>query len=133
MYFVRSYFGKMQLWQVERFFLQQKGTIQVPFCEEKSVQLVRVAFFRSDFLQNPYFSVHLFNIGWTTKTFLAIFNFFGIGIWKLKCVDCNSDLIVSGPGPNVDLSVNFHTKYFCNTFKKNSWKCDVSWKKNVKL
>ena len=32
------------------------STIQVPFCEGKSVQLVRVAFFRSDFLQNPYFS-----------------------------------------------------------------------------
>ena len=30
--------------------------LQVPFCEEKSVQLVRLAFFRSDFLQNPYFS-----------------------------------------------------------------------------
>ena len=43
----------MQLWPVE------KGTcvvLQVPFCEEKSVQLVRVASFRSDFLQNPYFS-----------------------------------------------------------------------------
>ena len=26
------------------------------FCEEKSVQLVRVAFFRSNFLQNLYFS-----------------------------------------------------------------------------
>ena len=39
-------------------FSSQKGTcivLQVPFCEEKSVQLVRVAFFRSDFLQNPYF------------------------------------------------------------------------------
>ena len=34
----------------------RSSTIQVPFCEEKSVQLVRVAFFRSDFLQNPYFS-----------------------------------------------------------------------------
>ena len=44
--FVRSHFEKMQLC----------STIQVPFCEEKSVQLVRVAFFRSDFLQNPYFS-----------------------------------------------------------------------------
>ena len=31
-----------------------KKSLQVPFCEEKSVQLVRVAFFRSDFLQNPY-------------------------------------------------------------------------------
>ena len=29
--------------------------VQVPFCEEKSVQLVGVAFFRSDFLQNLYF------------------------------------------------------------------------------
>ena len=28
------------------------------FCEEKTVQLVRVAFFRSDFLQNPYFSYY---------------------------------------------------------------------------
>ena len=33
--------------------------IQVPFCEEKSVQLVRVAFYRSDFLQNPYFKGQL--------------------------------------------------------------------------
>ena len=32
-----------------------KKSLQVPFCEEKSVQLFRVAFFRSDFLQNPYF------------------------------------------------------------------------------
>ena len=32
-----------------------KKSLQVPFCEEKSVQLVRVAFFRSDFLQNKYF------------------------------------------------------------------------------
>ena len=32
-----------------------KKSLQVPFCEEKSVQLVRVAFFRSDFLQNSYF------------------------------------------------------------------------------
>ena len=30
--------------------------LQVPFCEEKRVQLFRVAFFRSDFLQNTYFS-----------------------------------------------------------------------------
>ena len=29
---------------------------QVPFCGEKSVQLVRVASFRRDFLQNRYFS-----------------------------------------------------------------------------
>ena len=33
-----------------------KKSLQVPFGEEKSVQLFRVAFFRSDFLQNPYFN-----------------------------------------------------------------------------
>ena len=43
--FVRSHFGKMQL-----------CTIQEPFCEETSVQLVRIAIFRSHFLQNPYFN-----------------------------------------------------------------------------
>ena len=36
--------------------LRKDATLQVPFCDEKSVQLVRVASFRSDFLQNPYFS-----------------------------------------------------------------------------
>ena len=36
-----------------------KKTIQVPFCEEKNVQLFRVAFFHSDFLQNPHFSSSL--------------------------------------------------------------------------
>ena len=47
-------------------FSSQKGTcstIQVPFCDEKSVQLFRVAFFRSDFLQNPYFSSRFDLIG----------------------------------------------------------------------
>ena len=33
--------------------------LQVPFCEEKSVQLFRVAFFQSDFLQNPYFRISI--------------------------------------------------------------------------
>ena len=33
-----------------------KKSLQVPFGEEKSVQLFRVAFFRSNFIQNPYFS-----------------------------------------------------------------------------
>ena len=42
----------MQLCQVEHFCI----VLQLPFREEKSVQLVRVAFFRSDFLQNPYFN-----------------------------------------------------------------------------
>ena len=30
--------------------------LQVPLCEDESVQLFRVAFFRIDFFQNPYFS-----------------------------------------------------------------------------
>ena len=30
--------------------------VQVPSYDEKSVQIFRIAFFRSDFLQNPYFS-----------------------------------------------------------------------------
>jgi hypothetical protein len=34
--------------------------LQVPFCEDESVQLFRVAFFRTDFLQNPYFSGYVF-------------------------------------------------------------------------
>ena len=33
------------------------SVVQVPFCEDESVQLFRVAFFQSDFLQNPYFSL----------------------------------------------------------------------------
>ena len=44
----------MKLWPVEHFCL----TFFPDQC--KSVQLVRVSFFRSDFLQNPYFSdLHL--------------------------------------------------------------------------
>ena len=46
--FVRSHFGKIKLWPVEHCTdLEKKWA--------KSVQLVRVSFFRSDFLQNPYF------------------------------------------------------------------------------
>ena len=38
------------------FFKCYDSLVQVPFCEDESVQLFRVAFFRSDFFQNPYFS-----------------------------------------------------------------------------
>ena len=38
------------------FFKCYDSLVQVPFCEDESVQLFRVAFFQSDFLQNPYFS-----------------------------------------------------------------------------
>ena len=44
--------------------------LQLPFCEEKSVQLVRVAFFRSDFLQNPYCRAAQ---KYCEKTFLSVF------------------------------------------------------------
>ena len=46
--------------------------------EDKSVQLVRVAFFRSDFLQNPYFSVQNFFLFITRK--IAYWN------WNWKSV-----------------------------------------------
>ena len=49
--------------------------LQVPFCEEKSVQLVRVASFRSDFLQNPYFS---------TASTCAIFSFLHLCDWFMR-------------------------------------------------
>ena len=39
---------------VEHFFHHKR----VPFCDEKSVLLVRGASFRSDFLQNPYFPAY---------------------------------------------------------------------------
>ena len=41
---------------VQAWLAKLEVVLQVPLCEEKSVQLVRVAFFQSDFLQNPYFS-----------------------------------------------------------------------------
>ena len=44
----------MHLWPVEHFFHHKRVPV-VPFCDEKRVQLVRGASFRSDFLQNPYF------------------------------------------------------------------------------
>ena len=42
---------------IQKFFKCYDSLLQVPFCEEKSVQLFRVAFFRRDFLQNPYFKI----------------------------------------------------------------------------
>ena len=49
--FVKSLLEKMKLWPVEHFWLTD---LEKKWA--KSVQLVRVSFFRSDFLQNPYFS-----------------------------------------------------------------------------
>ena len=64
---VKSPFEKMQHWIVEHFYIHKKvpvvmkkiihydSILHVPFCEDESVQLFRVAFFRRDFFQNPYF------------------------------------------------------------------------------
>ena len=48
----------MNLWTIEHFFphFGVPVVLEVPQSEEKSVQLVRGSSFRSDFLQNPYFS-----------------------------------------------------------------------------
>ena len=51
----------MQLWPVKQFWLTFFPD-QHWICgdlEKKVSQLVKVSFFRSDFLQNPYFSIHL--------------------------------------------------------------------------
>ena len=59
----------MQLWPVEHFrphFFSRSALIWKK-SEDKSVQLVRVAFFRSDFLQNPYFSTRNFMVGVIVK------------------------------------------------------------------
>ena len=66
--FVRSHFGKMNLWQVEHFFEYichhswvgaTGATANPPKSDDKyaqkSVQLVKGSSFRSEFLQNPYF------------------------------------------------------------------------------
>ena len=48
--------------------------IRSHFCDEKSVQLVRGASFRSDFLQNPYFSGTLVDkCIWYPKTISSMF------------------------------------------------------------
>ena len=79
--FVRSHFGKMKLWPVEHFWLtffpdQHWISTDLEKKWAKSVQLVRVSFFRSDFLQNPYFSEMLQNLPfWNTKTHI-FFSFF---------------------------------------------------------
>ena len=61
--FVRSHLEKMKLWPVEHSWLTffSRSALICTDLEKKwakSVQLVRVSFFRSYFLQNPYFSFH---------------------------------------------------------------------------
>ena len=83
--FVRSRFGKMKLWPVEHFWLtffpdQCWFSADLEKKWAKSVQLVRVSFFRSDFLQNPYFrsfspnpNIVTKKMTWKFWIYLAIF------------------------------------------------------------
>jgi hypothetical protein len=76
--FVRSHFEKMNLWQVEHFFEHIWITFGWVCCCthskwwqicSKKCKLVRVSSFRSDFLQNPYFSPPVFKL-WDTQGYL---------------------------------------------------------------
>ena len=67
---------------------------QVLFCKEKSVQLFRVAFFRSDFLQNPYFSTFLL-LGSTTIHSFLTFRRKGQNNKTIATCVCNSLLSVT--------------------------------------
>ena len=85
--FVRSHFGKMNLWPVEHFFphfrhelfpgssscFRVPAVLEVPQNEEKSVQLVKGSSFRSDFSHNPYFSKIQINLGIENWLNLPIF------------------------------------------------------------
>ena len=56
---VRSHFGKMQLWEVEHFCLHKKVPVQYTgtYLFVKTKVFNFLSLMRSDFLQNPYFSV----------------------------------------------------------------------------
>ena len=63
--FVTSHLEKMKLCPVEHFWLpffpdQHWICADLEKKWAKSVQLVRVSFFQSDFLQNPYFKVYVY-------------------------------------------------------------------------
>ena len=69
--FVRSHFGKMQLWEVtKRYLYSTAGT----FLWRKSVKILRVAFFRGDFLQNPYFKIPHYQL--TTNYYVPTSSFY---------------------------------------------------------
>ena len=51
----------MKFWPVEHFWLQISADLEKKWAQ--SVQLVRVSFFLSDFLQNSYFNV-LVGLSW---------------------------------------------------------------------
>ena len=79
--FVKSHLEKMKLWPVEHFWLtffpdQHWSGADLEKKWAKSVQLVRVSFFRSDFLQNPYFrnnlSIILISLCWSWQSCFKI-------------------------------------------------------------
>ena len=94
----------MQLWIVEHFHLYKKAPvvmnhniwfffkcydslIQVPFCEDESVQLFRVAFFRRDFFQNPYFSSSCFTpLHFKISTFVYKVRWFQVATYNFMAI-----------------------------------------------
>ena len=74
--------------------------LQVPFCKDESVQLFRVAFFRRDFFQNPFFSKYVKNC-----------NIFGqiLNIW-VKLILRKQDSKELGPRPLANAPKTFNSK-----------------------
>ena len=67
------------------FFKCYDSLLQVPFCEDESVQLFRVAFFRRDFLQNPYFRIlHAYYCGKVYHLGTVTFYFNDCRVWTNK-------------------------------------------------
>ena len=77
--FVKSHLEKMKLWPVEHFWLtffpdQHWICADLEKKWAKSVQLVRVSFFRSDFLQNPYFKNWILPMAvWDCNSWLRLY------------------------------------------------------------
>ena len=140
--FVKSHFGKMNLWPV--------ATANPPKSDDKyaqkSVQLVRGSYFRSDYFQNPYFSTEFlwvkakwpeikakqkvvknyFTCVWSSKWKFSL-NFWGSETFHSFFQDKTSDtafLLIHGPNnKNVSLKVK-------NKNQKNS---NDSWRRKLTL
>ena len=90
--------GVRSLWIITYdFFKCYDSLVQVPFCEDESVQLFRVAFFRIDFFQNPYFSITkppktpLFVHETDRKksvvyNFFATLNYYSLYVWLMHII-----------------------------------------------
>ena len=149
---VTSPFRKMQLWIVEHFFLPKKVPVLMnhniwknrtfwfittgtylfviwkdyAFCEEKSVQLFRVAFFQRDFLQNVIWAESL-HTSIQTDTYYKL-NFLNRNLTSIK---------FSWPGPSLKLiSTTFESDFIASewhfrlkkTFLQSLlWFCHYLW------